>query len=376
MIPFNRPYCVGTETELIATAFTNKSISGDGPFGKKAQVQLEQQLGVKKVLLTTSCTHALEMAAILLNLQAGDEIIVPSYTFVSTALAFVMHGAKIVFADIRPDTLNIDESKLESLITARTRAIVIVHYAGVSCEMDSIMETIKRHNLILIEDNAHGLYGKYKGKHLGTFGTFATQSFHETKNITCGEGGALLINDSSYNERAEIIREKGTNRSRFFRGEVDKYTWVDKGSSYVLSDILAAFLYAQLNEADKIQTKRKTIWQFYHKHLKDWANANNVRLPVIPKHCEQAYHMFYLLMPSLQARTNFINHLKENKIGAVFHYLPLHKSDMGHKLGAEQYHCPVTENISDRLVRLPFFNDMTEEELGIVVTTIQNYKAS
>ncbi len=373
MITFNSPYCVGTETELIATAFANKSISGDGPFGKKVQIQLEEQLGVEKVLLTTSCTHALEMAAILLNLQPDDEVIVPSYTFVSTALAFVMHGAKPVFADIRPDTLNIDESKLESLITAHTRAIVVVHYAGVGCEMDSIMETVKRHDLMLIEDNAHGLYGKYKGKYLGTFGTLATQSFHETKNITCGEGGALLINEPSYIERAEIIREKGTNRSRFFRGEVDKYTWVDKGSSYVISDILAAFLHAQLNEADKIQTKRKTIWNYYYKHLKDWAIAKDVRLPIIPKHCEQAYHMFYLLMPSLEIRTKFISYLKENEIGAVFHYLPLHKSDMGRKLGGEQYDCPVTSNVSDRLVRLPFFNDIKEQELGKVVETIQNY---
>lgn len=373
MITFNSPHCVGTEAELIATAFANKSISGDGPFGKKAQAQLEEQLGVKKALLTTSCTHALEMTAILLNLQPGDEVIVPSYTFVSTALAFVMHGAKPVFADIRPDTLNIDESKLESLITARTRAIVVVHYAGVGCEMDSIIDISNRHNLMVIEDNAHGLYGKYKGKYLGTFGTFATQSFHETKNITCGEGGALLINDPYYIERAEIIREKGTNRSRFFRGEVDKYTWVDKGSSYVISDILAAFLHAQLNEADKIQKKRQMIWNYYYEHLKDWAITNEVRLPIIPEHCEQAYHMFYLLMPSLQARTNFIKYLKENEIWAVFHYLPLHKSDMGRKLGGEQYHCPVTESVSERLVRLPFFNDIKEEELEKIAETIQSY---
>jgi len=373
-IPFNRPYCVGTEAELVATTFANRSISGDGPFGKKAQVQLEKQLGAEKVLLTTSCTHALEIAAILLNLQQGDEIIVPSYTFVSTALAFVMHGAKPVFADIRPDTLNIDETKIEALITSRTRAIVIVHYAGVSCEMDSIINIAKRHNLIVVEDNAHGLFGKYKGKYLGTFGTFATQSFHETKNITCGEGGALLINDPFYIERAEIIREKGTNRSRFFRGQVDKYTWVDKGSSYVLSDILAAFLYAQLNEADKIQAKRQTIWNHYNKHLKEWAIANDVRMPIVPEHCEQAYHMFYLLMPSLENRTHFINYLKKNKISAVFHYLPLHKSDMGRKLGGEKYPCPVTENVSDRLVRLPFFNDMTDKELNIITEAILNYK--
>jgi dTDP-4-amino-4,6-dideoxygalactose transaminase len=373
-IPFNRPCWVGNETALIAEAFANMFTAGDGPFGKKAQAQLEAQLGVEKVLLTTSCTHALEIAAILLNLQPGDEVIVPSYTFVSTALAFVMHGAKPVFADIRPDTLNIDETKLEALVTSRTRAIVVVHYAGVGCEMDTIMGIAKQHRLIVIEDNAHGLYGKYNGKYLGTFGTFATQSFHETKNITCGEGGALLINDSSYIERAEIIREKGTNRSRFFRGEVDKYTWVDKGSSYVISDILAAFLHAQLNEADNIQRKRQIIWNYYYKQLKDWAITNDVRLPIIPEHCEQAYHMFYLLMPSLKARTHFLKYLKENDILAVFHYLPLHKSDMGRKIGCEQSHCPVTENVSDRLVRLPFFNDMSEEELTIVTTRIRYKK--
>jgi dTDP-4-amino-4,6-dideoxygalactose transaminase len=372
-IPFNRPCWVGNETALIAEAFANMSTAGDGPFGKKAQAQLEEQLGVEKVLLTTSCTHALEMAAILLDLQPGDEVIVPSYSFVSTVLAFVMHGAKPVFADIRPDTFNIDETKLETLITPRTRAIILVHYAGVGCEMDSIMDTVKRHNLMLIEDNAHGLYGKYQGKYLGTFGTFATQSFHETKNITCGEGGALLINDSSYIERAEIIREKGTNRSSFFRGEVDKYTWVDKGSSYVISDILAAFLYGQLNKAEKIQRKRQIIWDYYYEHLKDGAIANDLRLPIIPEHCQQAYHMFYLLMPSLETRTDFLNYLKENEISAVFHYLPLHKSDMGRKLGGEQYHCPVTENVSDRLVRLPFFNDITEEELKFIIKIIHNF---
>lgn len=372
-IPFNRPCWVGNEAELISEAFANQSIAGDGPFGKKVQAQLEEQLGVEKILLTTSCTHALEMAAILLNLQSGDEVIVPSYSFVSTALAFVMHGAKPVFADIRSDTFNIDETQLETLITPRTRAIVIVHYAGVGCEMDSIMDTVKRHNLMLIEDNAHGLYGKYQGKYLGTFGTLATQSFHETKNITCGEGGALLINDSSYIERAEMIREKGTNRSRFFRGELDKYTWVDKGSSYVISDILAAFLHAQLNQADKIQRKRQQIWDYYYEHLTDWAIANEVRLPIVPKHCKQAWHMFYLLMPSLKVRTHFINYLKENGISAVFHYLPLHQSEMGRKLGSEQYHCPVTENINDRLVRLPFFNDITEDELKFIVKIIHNF---
>ena len=370
MIPFNRPCWVGNEAELIAEAFAGQSIAGDGPFGKKTQALLEKQLGVKKVLLTTSCTHALEMAAILLNLQPGDEVIVPSYGFVTTALAFFMHGAKPVFADIRPDTLNIDETKLAPLINNRTRAIVLIHYAGVGCEMDTIMEMAERHNLVIIEDNAHGLYGKYKGKYLGTFGALATQSFHETKNITCGEGGALLINDPSYIERAEIIREKGTNRSLFFRGEVDKYTWIDKGSSYVMSDILAAFLYAQMTQKDEIQSKRKMIWEHYDQYLKDWATKNDVHLPTIAEYCESAYHAFYLLMPSLNARTHFINYLKENGINAVFHYLPLHKSEMGCKLGGEQYHCPVTEDMSDRLVRLPFFNDISKKELTAVTEAI------
>ncbi len=373
MIPFNRPCWVGNEAELIAEAFAGQSIAGDGPFGKKTQTLLEKQLGVKKILLTTSCTHALEMAAILLNLQPGDEVIVPSYGFVTTTLAFFMHGAKPVFADIRPDTLNIDETKLAPLINDRTRAIVLIHYAGVGCEMDTIMEIAERHNLVIIEDNAHGLYGKYKGKYLGTFGALATQSFHETKNITCGEGGALLINEPSYIERAEIIREKGTNRSRFFRGEVDKYTWIDKGSSYVMSDILAAFLYAQITQKDEIQSKRKMIWEHYDQYLKNWATKNDVHLPTIAEYCESAYHAFYLLMPSLNARTHFINYLKENGINAVFHYLPLHKSEMGCKLGGKQYHCPVTEDMSDRLVRLPFFNDISKKELTAVTEAIQNY---
>ncbi|RKZ53887.1 MAG: dTDP-4-amino-4,6-dideoxygalactose transaminase [Candidatus Parabeggiatoa sp. nov. 3] len=373
MIPFNRPCWVGNEAELIAEAFASQSIAGDGPFGKKVQTLLEKQLGIQKALLTTSCTHALEMAAMLLNLQQKDEVIVPSYGFVTTALAFVMHGAKPVFADIRPDTLNIDETKLEQLITDRTRAIVLIHYAGVGCEMDAIIEIAKQHNLVVIEDNAHGLYGKYREKYLGTFGILATQSFHETKNITCGEGGALLINETSYVERAEIIREKGTNRSQFFRGQVDKYTWIDKGSSYVMSDILAAFLYAQITQKDEIQSKRKIIWEYYNQHLQDWATQNNVCLPTIPEHCESAYHAFYLLMPSLNVRTHFIKYLKENGISAVFHYLPLHKSEMGRKLGGEQYYCPVTEDISDRLVRLPFFNDISKEELVVVIEAIQYY---
>ena len=313
------------------------------------------------------------MAAILLDLQPGDEVIVPSYTFVTTALAFYMHGARPVFADIRPDTLNIDETKLEGLITDRTRAIVPVHYAGVGCEMDAIIDLAKKYDLVVIEDNAHGLFGKYKGKMLGTIGHMATQSFHETKNITCGEGGALVINDPAYIERAEIIREKGTNRSKFFRGEIDKYSWCDRGSSYVMSDILAAFLYGQLLHSKEIQQSRKRVWDTYYQQLERWSVENNVRLPVVPQHCEQAYHMFYLLMPDLETRTSFINFLKEREIYSVFHYLPLHKSVMGRKLGGDSAMCPITEETSDRLVRLPFYNDMVDSELESVIDAIKSF---
>lgn len=373
MIVFNKPYYTGAETELITTAFASNSISGDGAFGKRTQMKLEQRLGVKKVLLTTSCTHALEMAAILLNLKQGDEVIVPSYTFVSTVLAFVMHGARPVFADIRPDTLNIDETKLEELITPNTKAIVIVHYAGVACEMDAIMAVTKNYDLALIEDNAHGLCGKYKGKFLGSFGDFSTLSFHETKNITCGEGGALLINDESHIQRAEIIREKGTDRSRFFRGEIDKYSWVDVGSSYVLSDILAAFLFAQLVELDQIQLLRKKVWDFYYMRLETWASDNEVSLPTIPSECEQAYHMFYLIMPSLESRSKFINYLRAKGISAVFHYLPLHSSKMGSFFLSDDAECPVSATVSSRLVRLPFFTGISRNELDEVVSAIKSH---
>ena len=339
-------------------------ISGDGVFTKKCNILIEKSLGVQKSLLTTSCTHALEMAAILLNIQPGDEVIVPSFTFISTINAFVLRGAKPVFSDIRKDTLNIDESLLEGLITKRTKAIVVVNYAGVGCEMDAIMNILKKYNIPLIEDNAHGFFGKYKGKYLGSFGVMATQSFHETKNFSCGEGGALLINDKKFLERAEIIREKGTNRSRFFRGEIDKYTWVDIGSSYLPSEILAAFLYAQLEQREIIQAKRKKIWENYLEHLDAWANENDIRVPIIPENCEHPYHMFYLIMPTLEKRTTFIQHLKNNGITAVFHYLPLHLSKMGKKFGGKVGDCPVTENINDRLVRLPFYSDLNIEDLN------------
>ena len=373
-IPFNIPYCSEKELEYIQQAINNWHISGDGALTQKCNSLLEKELGVKKSLLTTSCTHALEMSAILLDIKRGDEVIVPSFTFVSTINAFVLRGAKPVFIDIHPDTLNMDEDKLEGLITENTKAIILVHYAGVGCEMDTIMDIASKYDIPVVEDNAHGLFGKYKDKYLGTFGTFATQSFHETKNFSCGEGGALLINDEKFIERAEIIREKGTNRSRFFRGQVDKYTWVDIGSSYLPSDILAAFLYAQLEQREKIQTKRKKIWEYYYEHLKDWADENHVRLPIIPDHCDQPYHMFYLLMPSLEKRTALINHLKENDITAVFHYLPLHLSDMGKKFGGKEGDCPVTEDVSDRLVRLPFFNDLSTKDLQIIRGTLERFK--
>lgn len=372
LIPFNKPYRAGNEYAYMAEAVSNGHISGDGVFTKRCHLQLEQSLGVTKALLTTSCTHALEMAALLLNIKAGDEVIVPAFTFVSTVNAFVLRGATPIFCDIRPDTLNMDETLLAGLISPRTKIIVPVHYAGVGCEMDSIMQCAQHHRITVVEDNAHGLFGSYKGKKLGTFGALATQSFHETKNLQCGEGGALLLNDPALIERAEIIREKGTNRSRFFQGLVDKYTWVDVGSSYLPSDLLASYLLAQLEAAEEIQAKRRTIWNYYYTHLSDWAAANGIQLPHIPPHCEQAWHMFYLVLPSLGQRQQLIARLKEQQILSVFHYLPLHTSPMGISCGGNPGTCPVTEQISDRLVRLPFYNDLTTADLERVVTAVIN----
>ncbi len=372
-VDFNQPLPVGKELEYIAEALQSGHISGDGPFTKKCHALLEQSLGVPKVLLTTSCTHALDMSAILLGIQPGDEVIIPDFTFVSTINAFVLRGAKPVFLDIRPDTLNLDECRLEAAITARTRAIVPVHYAGVGCEMEAIMELADHHKIAVVEDNAHGLFGRYKGKYLGTFGIMAAQSFHETKNFSSGEGGALLINDNELVERAEIVREKGTNRSRFFRGQVDKYTWVDIGSSYLPSDILAAYLYAQLEQRERIQSHRENLWRTYEMGLKAWAAGKGVQLPAVPEHCDQPYHMFYLLMPNLRLRQGLIMHLREHGIDSVFHYLPLHLSDMGRRLGGKPGDCPVTEDLSDRLLRLPFYNSLTESELADVVEAVQSF---
>lgn len=373
MIPFNKPYAGGNEFEYIRQAVTNLHLSGDGPFTRKCQALLESTLGVSKALLTTSCTHALEMAALLLDIQPGDEVIVPSFTFVSTINAFVLRGARPVFIDIRPDTLNLDESHLERLITPRTRAIVAVHYAGVGCEMDAILQVAQRHGVPVIEDNAHGLLGKYRGKYLGTFGSLATLSFHETKNFTSGEGGALLINDPQFIERAEIIREKGTDRTRFFRGQVDKYTWVDVGSSYLLSDILAAFLYAQLEVSELIQARRNRIWEYYYAQLRDWATNRGVQLPFVPAHCEQPYHMFHLLVGSVEERQALIRHLNSHRVNAIFHYQPLHISSMGRRFGGREGDCPVAEAASDRLLRLPFYNDLTELDQAHVVATVKEF---
>lgn len=375
-IPFNYAALVGGELDNIIKTVNVGELAGDNTYTKNCSQMLNQTLGLSSSLLTPSCTHALEMAALLLHIKEGDEVIVPSFTFVSTALAFYQRGAKIVFSDVRPDTLNLDERLLEGLITEKTKAIIPVHYAGVACEMDEILAIAGKYGIPVIEDNAHGLFGKYRGRWLGTLGCMATQSFHATKNFTCGEGGALLVNDKTFSERAEIIREKGTDRSRFFRGQVDKYSWVDIGSSYLLSDILAAFLFAQLEKYKDIQSTRERIWNTYDENLKEWAGDNGVQLPTIPEHCDQAYHMFYMLLPSLETRRELIQHLKKSGIESVFHYLPLHLSKMGVRHGGKTGDCPVTENVSDRLLRLPFYNSLSESEQARVIDCIKLFKCS
>ena len=372
-IPFNRSTIVGRELEYIAQAMRIGQIAGDQAFTRRCHELLERTLGVPRALLTTSCTHALEMAALLLEISPGDEVIVPSFTFVSTVNAFVLRGARPRFVDVRPDTLNLDETRLEASLGPRTRAIVPVHYAGVGCAMDTIMEIARQHRVEVVEDNAHGLFGKYRGRWLGTFGGLATQSFHETKNVTCGEGGALLINDARYVSRAEIVREKGTDRSRFFRGEVDRYGWVDLGSSYLMSDVLAAFLFGQLCEWQHIQQRRAALWSRYDAALASWADAHAVRRPIVPAECEQAYHMYYLLLPTLEARSRLVAHLKERGILAVFHYLPLHTSAMGRKLGGRPGDCPVAEDASDRLLRLPMYVGLENEEQDQVIAALLEF---
>jgi dTDP-4-amino-4,6-dideoxygalactose transaminase len=370
-IPFNRSGIEGQELHHISQSVSIGQIAGDQSYSRKCQALLEEVLGAPKVLLTTSCTHALELAALLLDIGPDAEVIVPSFTFVSTANAFVLRGARIRFADIRPDTLNIDETQIEPLINPRTRAMVPVHYAGVACEMDTLLAIARPRRIAIVEDNAHGLFGKYRQRWLGTLGTLATQSFHETKNITCGEGGALVVNDPALVERAEVMREKGTNRSRFFRGQVDKYSWVDIGSSYVMSDVLAAFLYGQLEVWRQIQEKRRKIWQRYHAELSDWAAARDIRCPIVPEGCEQAYHMYYLILPSLTIRQALIAFLKARGIMAVFHYVPL---PMGQKLGGRFGDCPVSETMSDRLLRLPFFTSLEPASQGRVIDAIRDFR--
>jgi dTDP-4-amino-4,6-dideoxygalactose transaminase len=373
-IPFNRPFATGNELDYVRSAIATPKLSGDGSFTDHCHRLLERSLGIQKALLTTSCTHALEMAALLLNIRPGDEVIVPSFAFPSAANAFVLRGAKPVFMDIRADTLNIDENQIEQRITARTKAIFLVHYAGVGCEMDTIMAIARQHAIAVVEDNAHGLYGKYRGRYLGTFGQLAALSFHETKNFSCGEGGALLINDMQFNQRAEIFREKGTNRSQFFRGGIDKYTWVDIGSSYLPADLLAAFLRAQLEHRDQIQSMRRKIWETYALELASWAETNGVRLPIVPPECEQSYHIFHVIMPSLESRQALISHLAGLGILAVFHYLPLHLSPMGLRFGGHQGDCPVTEDLADRLLRFPFFTGMSSSEQAQVIDAVSAFR--
>ena len=372
-IPFNKPSFAGEENRYIADAIARGHISGDGHYTKQCHALLESELGVKRALLTTNCTHALEMSALLTRCGPGDEVIVPSFAFVTTVLAFVMRGATPVFVDVLPETLGLDPRHVEAKITPRTKAIVALHYAGVACEMDELLALGQRHGVPIVEDNAHGLYGKYRGRWLGTMGALATQSFHETKNFTCGEGGALLVNNEALVERAEIVREKGTNRSRFLRGLVHKYTWVDLGSSWLPSDMVAAFLWAQLEARERIQSKRRELWQRYDRELAAWAPKLGITQPRVPADREQSWHMYYLLLRDTAQRERLIDHLERRSILAVFHYLPLHISEMGRKYGGREGDCPVTESVSSRLLRLPFFNSLSESEQGEVIGALHEF---
>jgi dTDP-4-amino-4,6-dideoxygalactose transaminase len=376
-IPFNRTFLVGTEADYMQRAMQQGPLSGDGPFTSQASSLLTKIVGASAALLTTSCTHALDLTAILLDLGPGDEVILPSFTFCSTANAYALRGAVPVFVDCRPDTLNIDERLIEAAVTERTKAIVVVHYAGVACDMDVIMAIAARHGLAVIEDNAHGLGGKYRGRALGSIGGMATQSFHETKNIQCGEGGALLFNDPTHIERAEIIREKGTNRTQFFRGMVDKYRWIDIGSSFLPSDLLAAFLTAQLEAFEDIQARRHAVWSAYDQRLADWADAQAITRPHIPDWCEHPAHLYYLLLPDLQNRQQLMHHLSDLGIYAPFHYQPLHNAPAGIQYGRTAVDgCPVTEDVADRLIRLPLFAGMADDELERVINGVLSYRVT
>ena len=373
MIKFNVPPFIGDEITNIQKAIDSQKICGDGRFTKSCNIWMEERFNANKVLLTTSCTHALEMAAILADIKPGDEVIMPSYTFVSTADAFVQRGATIVFVDIRPDTMNIDENLIEDAITDKTKAIVVVHYAGVSCEMDTITDIAKRHNLFVVEDAAQGVMSTYKGKALGTIGDFGCYSFHETKNYSMGEGGAILIKDDKYIEKAEITREKGTNRSQFFRGQIDKYTWVDYGSSYLPSELNAAYLYAQLKNADKINENRLNSWNLYYDLLKPLADEGFIELPHIPEGCEHNAHMFYIKAKDLEERTKLIIFMKDNEISLAFHYIPLHSAPAGLKFGRFHGEDVYTTKESDRLVRLPMYYGLSTEEIQYVVKYIKKF---
>ncbi len=373
MIHFNIPPFVGKEIDYVKQAVANKKICGDGPFTKLCNKWIEDKTKTQKALLTTSCTHALEMAAILCDIKEGDEVIMPSYTFVSTADAFVSRGAKIVFVDIRPDTLNIDENLIEAAITDKTKAIVPVHYAGVSCEMDKIMEIARKYNLLVVEDAAQGVTATYKGQQLGSIGDFGCYSFHETKNYSMGEGGALLIKDEKFVEQAEIIREKGTNRSKFFRGQIDKYTWVDFGSSYLPSDMNAAYLWAQFESVDEIFNSRMNAWNTYYNALKPLADEGFIELPFVPDYCEHNAHMFYIKLKNLEERTAFIDFMKQREIWAVFHYIPLHSAPAGVKFGRFSGEDKYTTKESERLVRLPLYYNITTDELNTVINSINEF---
>ena len=372
-IPFNLPEITPTDQAYLVEAIAGGHSSGNGEFSRKTELQLKESIGSSRVFLTTSCNHALELSALLCDLKPGDEVIVPSYTFVSTASAFALYGAVPVFVDSRSDTLNINPSLVESAITSRTRALCVVHYGGVACEMEALTKIAAQHGLLLIEDNAHGLFAKYKSQYLGTFGALATQSFHETKNLTCGEGGALLINDEKFVERAEILREKGTDRSRFLRGQVDKYTWVDIGSSWVLSDLLAAILWGQLQRADEINSRRIAIWNRYRAALRDWARHHDVLQPAVPEGCEHVGHVYHLRFTHAEQRTRFIDHMKSRSIICVFHYQPLHLSPVGRRFGGFAGQCPVSEHAGGCLVRLPLFNTLNESDQDRVIEAVLDF---
>ena len=373
MIDFNVPPYVGDEMTFMAQAIEAHKICGDGQFTKKCNAWMEERFNAQKVLLTTSGTSALDMAALMCGIQPGDEVILPSYTFSSTATAFVLAGAKLVFVDIRPDTMNIDETKIEDAVTDRTRVIVAVHYAGVACEMDTIMAIAKKHHLMVVEDAAQGVMSTYKGKALGTIGDFGCYSFHETKNYSMGEGGALVINRPEYNEKAEILREKGTNRSKFYRGQIDKYTWVDFGDSYLPSDLNAAYLWAQLLRADEINDNRLAAWNLYYELLKPLADKGLIEIPVIPEGCVHNAHMFYLKVRDLSERTKLLSYLKENQVGAVFHYIPLHSAPAGQKFGRFHGEDKFTTAESERLLRLPMYYGLKEDDVRAVCGVVNRY---